>query len=319
VTEPRLIVIRGNSGSGKSSVATAVQLAYGRGVALVSQDLIRRVILREHDHPDAPNIGLIGQVARHSLAHGYHVVLDGILNASRYEPMLAGLKNHHDGPSYFYYLDVSLEETLRRHDTKPLRTVVSEADLRGWYRPRDLLTTIAERVIAETSTLDQTVAAVIAETGLMSAEVLRAAAPGKSDLPSWLEITAEAEPLFGPMPDFAERALRAIDRNSALVVRDRQDRVLGAALLSHSGVSREIRWLAVRASARRRGVGRLLIGQILTRWPPPGDISVVTFGADVRGGGAARALYQSFGFVPAHMLPRGPEGGSRQLFLLRQS
>jgi len=37
-----------------------------------------------------PNIGLIDQVTRYALDHGYHVVLDGILDAGHYEPMLAG-------------------------------------------------------------------------------------------------------------------------------------------------------------------------------------------------------------------------------------
>jgi len=31
----------------------------------------------------------------------------------------------------------------------------------------------------------------------------------------------------------------------------------------------------------------------------------------------ARALYESFGFVPAEHLPNGPEGGSRQRFRLQ--
>ena len=70
VDEARLIVIRGNSGSGKSTVAKALQDTYGRGLALVSQDLLRRVVLRERDTPDAVNIGLIDQVVRYSLAHG---------------------------------------------------------------------------------------------------------------------------------------------------------------------------------------------------------------------------------------------------------
>jgi predicted kinase len=41
----RLIVLRGNSGSGRSTVAAAPREAYGRGMAWVSQDLIRRTIL----------------------------------------------------------------------------------------------------------------------------------------------------------------------------------------------------------------------------------------------------------------------------------
>jgi predicted kinase len=92
----RLIVLRGNSGSGKSTIARAVRQACGSTrIAWVSQDLIRRVILSEQDRPGGANIALIGQVARYSLDHGYHVLLDGIFRADRYQPMLAALHRDH--------------------------------------------------------------------------------------------------------------------------------------------------------------------------------------------------------------------------------
>jgi uridine kinase len=42
VTPTRLIVLRGNSGSGQSTVARAVRERYGRGCALVEQFHLRR-------------------------------------------------------------------------------------------------------------------------------------------------------------------------------------------------------------------------------------------------------------------------------------
>src|SRR5215469_175978 len=151
--QTRLIVLRGNSGSGKSTVAKALREAFGRGVAWVSQDLIRRIILKEKDQPGGVNIGLIDQVARYSLEHGYHVVLDGIFYADRYEAMLAGLARDHLGVSRFYYLDVSMEETLRRHATRPQAAEFGADDMRDWYRSRDPLGGIRERIIPQTSTL----------------------------------------------------------------------------------------------------------------------------------------------------------------------
>ena len=162
----RLIVLRGNSGAGKSTVATELRAAYGDGLAWVSQDLIRRVILKEKARPDAVNIGLIDQVVRYCLDHGYHTVLDGILRADAHEPMLAGLKRDHLGPTWFYYLDVALDETLRRHATRPQASEFGADDMRRWYRPRDLLTAIQERVIPETSTLRQTVSLILADAKL---------------------------------------------------------------------------------------------------------------------------------------------------------
>jgi len=165
--QTRLIVLRGNSGSGKSSVAQAIRTAYGRGLAWVSQDLIRRTILMEKDRPGGANIGLIDQITRYSLDHHYHVVLDGILYADRYESMLAGLARDHLGISRFYYLDASVEETLRRHAQRPQSAEFSADAMREWYRRRDLLAAVRERVIPETSTLDETAALILAESDLL--------------------------------------------------------------------------------------------------------------------------------------------------------
>jgi hypothetical protein len=105
-------------------------------------------------------------VARYSLDHDYHVILDGILFADRYEPMLAGLRRDHRGQSFFYYLDVSLAETLSRHGTRPQAAEFGPDDLKAWYRARDLLASVGEQVIPETSTLRQTTARILADTGL---------------------------------------------------------------------------------------------------------------------------------------------------------
>lgn len=39
---PKLIIIRGNSGSGKSSVAKGLQTKFGRNTLLIPQDVVRR-------------------------------------------------------------------------------------------------------------------------------------------------------------------------------------------------------------------------------------------------------------------------------------
>jgi len=44
--ETKLVCLRGNSGSGKSSVAAALRAQLGRRVAIVAQDMIRRLVLK---------------------------------------------------------------------------------------------------------------------------------------------------------------------------------------------------------------------------------------------------------------------------------
>jgi chloramphenicol 3-O-phosphotransferase len=162
----RLIVLRGNSGSGKSSVAAGVRACYGRGIAIVSQDYLRRHVLHERDVPGAANIGLISTVARYALGQGFHVIMDGIFDSRRYAAMLDALRRDHRGPSHWYYLDVPFEETMRRHATRPQATEFGRAEMRSWYRPLDLLPGGYEQVIPASSALDGTVRQVMRETGL---------------------------------------------------------------------------------------------------------------------------------------------------------
>ncbi|MFE3591329.1 AAA family ATPase [Streptomyces niveus] len=162
----RLIVLRGNSASGKSTVAAAIRERFGRGLALIGQDNLRRVVLREHDRPGAPNIGLIDMVARYSLDAGYHVVVEGILRADHYGAMLTRLHTDHLGPTHGYYLDIPLQETLARHATKPQADEYGERELRDWYRSLDLLPGGNETIIGADSPLEATVDHVMLDTGL---------------------------------------------------------------------------------------------------------------------------------------------------------
>ena len=162
----RLVVLRGNSASGKSTVATRVREHCGRGIAIVGQDLMRRQVLWEKDAPDALNIGLIDTVARYALDYGYHVIIEGILKAVRYGEMLRALAADHLGSTHFFYWDVSFEETLRRHATKPQAGEYGETEMRPWFRPDDLLPFVRETIIPETTTLDEAISLVIATSGL---------------------------------------------------------------------------------------------------------------------------------------------------------
>jgi adenylylsulfate kinase-like enzyme len=153
---PRLIILRGNSGSGKSTVAREIRQRMGYGTALVEQDYIRRVLLREKDRPNQPNISLIDLNVRFALGQGYDVVLEGILPKKHYGDMLHKLLRDIGG-SHVYYFDIPLEETLRRHQTKANSHEFGEAEMRQWHLPGDVLGVENERIITQDSSLDATV------------------------------------------------------------------------------------------------------------------------------------------------------------------
>ncbi|MEU7171541.1 MULTISPECIES: AAA family ATPase [Micromonospora] len=168
---PTLVIIRGNSGSGKTSAAREVRRRYGRGAALLEQDYLRRTILREHDsaHIDPVAPAFITATARTALDLGYHVVLEGILHTERYADTLHQLIDSHPGPVAVFYLDVAYDETVRRHLTRAEPIPVTAEQMREWYSHRDLLGVAGETVIPEPSTFEQTVTTILHISGLTAA------------------------------------------------------------------------------------------------------------------------------------------------------
>lgn len=162
----RLVVLRGNSGSGKSTVARALQRARPRDVAWVGQDVLRREVLRANDVPGGVAVDLVDAAARFALDRGLHVVVDGILGAQKYGAMLRCLARDHVGLTRTYLLDVPFEETVRRHATKPVADAFGADEMRAWYHPTPLVPGLGEVVIGPESSAEQTLARVRAHTGL---------------------------------------------------------------------------------------------------------------------------------------------------------
>ena len=55
----KLIILRGNSGSGKTTIAKEIQKNFGRNTMLISQDVIRRDMLRVKDGENTEAISLM--------------------------------------------------------------------------------------------------------------------------------------------------------------------------------------------------------------------------------------------------------------------
>jgi predicted kinase len=206
---PHLVVIRGNSGSGKSTAAAEVRRRYGRGAALIGQDYVRRVLLREHGgnsmHPVAPQF--IATMVQAALDAGYHVVLEGILDSRGYGDVLRQLIAHHQGPVAVFYLQIGLDETVRRHAQRAEPISVTAEQMREWYVDRDLLDVPGERVIGEAASFEDVVATILHESGLVGAVPLT---PCPTRCPRCAQKTA-ADTVDHPAGDHKE----PVDRVSA--------------------------------------------------------------------------------------------------------
>lgn len=154
----KLIILRGNSGSGKSTLAEQLRKVLDGKVALVGQDTLRRTILMEKDSSENKDIiGLLRQTVIYCLDKGYTVIVEGIFSKPKYREVLIELMEYASCGAHVFYLDVSIEETVRRHTTKPIAPEVTEEKLRSWYQHKNYLDVPGEVIIDEKSRLEDTV------------------------------------------------------------------------------------------------------------------------------------------------------------------
>lgn len=159
----KLILIRGNAGSGKTSLATALQERLGPNTMLLSQDQIRRTMLHAKDGFHTPTIPVLLSLLAVGQNLCDHIILEGILRSDWYAPVFEAIAQQFAGAIYAYYYDLPFEETLRRHLTRPKATEFGEDSLRRWWVEKDYLTQIAETRLTAELSLDQALETILAD------------------------------------------------------------------------------------------------------------------------------------------------------------
>src|SRR5699024_561398 len=134
---PKLIILRGNSGSGKTTVAKELQKKLGNGTAgghplLLSQDVVRRDMLKVKDGPHTEAIPLLMELLKYGHAHSDITILEGILYADWYRPLFELARRLYGDQIYAWYFELPFEETLRRHQTKPNCHEFGAEAMEGW-------------------------------------------------------------------------------------------------------------------------------------------------------------------------------------------
>ena len=168
----KLIIIRGNSGSGKTSLAKLLQKKLGPNTLRVSHDMIRMELLnvrgREGVLRSEP---LMIELLRYGKANSAVTILEGILPTCDYSCLFEAAMTIFGADIYAYYYDLPFDETLRRHITKPNRDDFGEADMRRWWVERDFLTdanigyrgVVSERIFGAELSLDDAVELIMAD------------------------------------------------------------------------------------------------------------------------------------------------------------
>ncbi len=143
----KLIILRGNSGSGKTTIAKELQKKFGRNTMLISQDVIRRDMLKVKDGQNTEAIPLMKELLIYGRSHSKVVILEGIMYADWYRPLFELAVQLYGNSIYAYYFDLPFEETFKRHQSKPNCNDFGEEEMRRWWREKDFSEVLSEKSI----------------------------------------------------------------------------------------------------------------------------------------------------------------------------
>ncbi len=153
----KLIILRGNSGSGKTSAAKALQRRFGRGTLLISQDTVRREMLWAADGAGTKALPLLIHLLEYGRKNCDVTILEGILDSECYRDLFEAAVQEYGENVFAFYYDIPFDETLLRHRTKPNRGEFGEAEMRRWWKEKDYAGVIPERTIERGMSLSDTV------------------------------------------------------------------------------------------------------------------------------------------------------------------
>lgn len=157
----KVILIRGNAASGKTSLAQSLQDNLEGLTMLLSQDNLRRTILKVKDGPDTPTIPLFLRLLKTGKDWADTIIIEGILVAVWYQVLWEALLDDFPGEIYAYYYDLTFEETCRRHATRPKSREFGEDSLARWWVEKDYLPNIPEKTIPATSSLENSLQTIL--------------------------------------------------------------------------------------------------------------------------------------------------------------
>ena len=154
----RLIILRGNSGSGKTTAARLLQEKFGPNTMLISHDMVRMQILHVWSAEGIrKSLPLMIELLRYGRRNSEITILEGILPANEYRRLFEAALEEYGEHIFSYYYDISFEETLRRHQTKPNCDEFGEADMRRWWKEKDYLDDIPQKILNEDISLEDAV------------------------------------------------------------------------------------------------------------------------------------------------------------------
>ncbi len=162
----KLVVLRGPSGAGKSTVAKLLHGRVTNKTALIDQDYYRHTMFNNlHSDLEAPRYVMFAGIQA-ALDHDYDVIVEGFLGMGKYKAYFDELLGHHHTENYFFYFDISFDETLRRHSTRQKGSQLTIERMKELYSRTGPAEYPDECIIPEVASPEQACQLIIETTGM---------------------------------------------------------------------------------------------------------------------------------------------------------
>jgi adenylate kinase family enzyme len=168
IMQTKIIILRGNSGSGKTTISKKLQKKLGHGTLLIPQDVVRRELLYVKDGADTKAVDLLIQLIMYGKENCTYVILEGILNSSWYQRLFETIKYEFNNEIYAYYFDIPFEETLLRHKAKSNSNEFGEVEMKRWWKEKDYINIFLEQRISEDMKEDEIVDMIVQQIEAMN-------------------------------------------------------------------------------------------------------------------------------------------------------
>ena len=158
---PKIIILRGNSGSVKTTIAKELQKNLERKTMLISQDTVRREMLNVKGDKQK----IVKELLLNLILFGKNncdiVILEGILNSKKYIKLFKRIKEEFKDNIFAYYFDIPFEETLNRHSKRACAKEFGKEKMKEWWLEKDFMKIIPEKLLGKELTIEEIVSSII--------------------------------------------------------------------------------------------------------------------------------------------------------------
>lgn len=168
----KIISLRGNSGSGKSTISNMlIEKLSDFDVLYLEQDMFRRYINHAkkddnfHDRRNELTILSICNMIEWAVDKFDVIILDGKFSARTYFPIYDFILSK-QVELLPYWFELSFEETAARHSTREKAKVFDAEEMKKWWKPHDLLANVQEKIIDDKMTKEQILDKIVKDLGL---------------------------------------------------------------------------------------------------------------------------------------------------------